>query len=96
VVVDITRLGGYVAGSDVTIQAAIVAYLNSLGWGATVYPAALEYITQTIIPDMTNPAFELTTLTIALHGGSQGTASVVLTAIELTQEIAANVTVNIT
>lgn len=94
VVVNLTPLPGWVASMAATIQGAIASYLNSMPSGTDVYMSGLWGAALSANPTPANPAFAVTSITAALHGGVQGTAPIPIAYNQVAQGNAAYVTVN--
>jgi uncharacterized phage protein gp47/JayE len=96
VAVTVKGLTGYSSTITDSIKAAVVAYLNSLQIGDDVYWSSLLGAALSAQPNVQSPAFSVTALTFALHGGSLATSDVVIAFNAVAQGVLANVTVTVT
>ncbi len=94
VVINVTRLTGYVDATTAAIKQAIVNYLNGLQIGDDLTNSSLWYAALAVMPNQKLPQFKITSLTAAKHGQSQGTGDIVTAINEVTRGTIAYVTVN--
>ena len=95
VVASLTLLGGYTSDMAASIQAAIVAYLNSLQIGESVTWSALFAVAMAVTPDILNPAFSITALTFGTTSTPTTTTDVAIAIDHVSQGLTNHVTVNI-
>ena len=96
VVINVTRLTGYVDATSATIKQAIVDYLNGLQIGDDLTNSSLWYAALAVMPNQKLPQFKITALTAAKHSQTLGTGDIVTAIYEVTRGTIANVTVNVT
>lgn len=109
VVITGTALAGYVGSTGVAIQQAVVQYLNSLAiggkvqWSKLFSPANLSGDAATVATgqlqaalDALSSTYDLSAITLALHGGTQHPTDVPITFNAAAAGTLVNITVNIT
>lgn len=83
--VNITQLSGYTSDMAESIETLIYEFINGYGIGEDIIWSALWYEVQSIIPDLRNPPFKITSLLIGVYGGSPslGTDDIAIDATEV-------------
>jgi hypothetical protein len=85
VVIPITQLTGYTTQTLANIRTAVYNYLNSIAIGKSLQNSAIWATAMGQCGSITSPLFAVSTVTDALHGGSQGTAVIVMAFNQVTQ-----------
>ena len=87
-------LTGYTSAVLTLVQNAIVAYLNGLQIGETVTFSSLYSVAQSVMPNLLNPQFSVTSLFTGITASPSGTTNITLNYYQVAQGIAANVIVS--
>ena len=93
VVMTVHGLTGFSTAVLVSIQAAIVLYLNSLQIGETLTYSSLYSVAQSVMPNLALPQFSVRSLAIGTAPAPTGTSDIVVTYNEVVQGVTANVTI---
>lgn len=91
----ITALPGYTSAIGAQIQAAVVAYLNSLDIGDDVYLTRL-FVPANLSGGTGSETFDITSILIARDAGTPGSSNVVLAFNEVASGLVANITLTVT
>lgn len=89
----IKNMGGSTSATTTAVQTAIVNYLNSLQIGETLTISALYGAALSVMPNLSEPMFSITTMQAGLSSGSLGTVDIPVNFNQVVQGITANVTV---
>jgi uncharacterized phage protein gp47/JayE len=95
VTVNIKKYSGYTTATADVVKDLIYSYLNSLGIGDDLAVGILWSTAQSANADLTNPTYAVTSLTVAKHGETAGTADIVTAFNEVIQGNADYITVNV-
>ena len=95
VTVNIKKYSGYTTATADVVKDLIYSYLNSLGIGDDLAVGILWSTAQSANADLTNPTYAVTSLSVAKHGGTAGTAEIVTAFNEVIQGNADYITVNV-
>lgn len=91
--ITIKMLTGYSSGYADDIKAAIVEYLDGLNIGETVYNSSLWQASLSAANSISNPAFAVTGVVAAVHGGTQTTSDITIGYDEVSRGNVANLVV---
>lgn len=103
--VSLTALTGYTSAVGVKIQEALNAIVGNIGSGNTVYWSRLFQGALLLtdvngvplaVPDPDAATFDVTALTVCLHGGTPGTANITTTISQIPRAQIANITLTVT
>jgi uncharacterized phage protein gp47/JayE len=94
--ITIQTLAGYSASLGTAITEYITEYLNSLRIGDWVYRSSLWGAALRALPDISSPAFAITTLELARHEEVTGIDDIEIAFNEVSLGLSANVTVTVT
>lgn len=96
VVVNVKQLTGYTTATTASIKAALVNYLNSLSIGDNLPASSLWGSSLSAMLNLSKPIFSITSLTLAKHGLTQGTADIVTVFNEVVRGNSSYITINVT
>lgn len=94
VIVNVKKLSGYTTQTTTNIQNAIVNFLNGFSIGTSLNNSGLWAAAMTANVSLNNPTFSITSLTDAVHGGSQATTDLTLLFNQVLRGNLAYITVN--
>ncbi len=94
VVVNVKKLNGYTTQTTTAIQNAIANFLNGFSIGTSLNNSGLWGASLSANTALNNPTFSITSLTMAVHGGTQGTSDIPITFNQVLRGNAAYITVN--
>lgn len=94
VTVNLKMLTGYTSQNAADIKTNLVSYLNSLKIGTDLSVSSLWGISLSAMPDLKNPAFSITSLTVARHSQSPGTLDIITAFNEVVRGNADYITIN--
>ncbi len=96
VVVNVKKLGTtYTTAVTSAIQAAVAAFLNAMSMGVNDIPVNNFYGPALSVQELSNPSFTITSITAAIHGGTQGTSDIATTFDQAVRGNASYITVNV-
>lgn len=95
-VVNVKKLTGYTTATTDAIKEALVSYLNSLSIGDDLPASSLWGSSLSAMTNLSKPTFSITSLTLAKHGLTQGTADIVTAFNEVVRGNTAYLTINVT
>jgi len=87
-------LNGYTSATLVSIRDAIVTYLNSLQIGEEVTYSAFYAVASSVMPNLLNPQFSISSLHTGLTPSPSGTTDISLSYYQVAQGISANIIVS--
>lgn len=93
--INLTARAGYSASMSTEIKAAIVQYLSEFSIGMDLTPSILWMVAQQVNEDVRSPAFAITSVKAARHGGTLSTGDVSIAYNEVAQGNAAYITINV-
>lgn len=105
IAISLTALTGYTSDVGVKIQEALNAQVGNIGSGNTVYWSRLFQGALLLtdingvplaVPDPDASTFDITALTVCLHGGSPGTSNVTMSLSQIPRAQIANITLTVT
>jgi uncharacterized phage protein gp47/JayE len=94
VVVNVKKLNGYTTQTTTAIQNAIANFLNGFSIGTSLNNSGLWGAALSANTALNNPTFSITSLTMAMHGGTQGTSDIPITFNQVLRGNTAYITVN--
>lgn len=95
VVVSLKSLVGYTTQDAVNVKNAEVSFLNSIAMGDDLPISSLWGAALSALTSLTKPTFSVTSITAALHGGTQGTSDITVAFNEAIRGNISYITVNI-
>lgn len=91
--ITLSRLAGFTSATAAAVQTAIVAYLNSLQIGESLTRSALYGAALSVMPNLSQPQFSITSLTLGSAASPTGTADITVTFNQVVQGVTARVVV---
>lgn len=95
VVINVKQLAGYTTQTTTDIQISVANYLNDLSIGDGLPVSSIWGSALSVMPNLSKPRFSVTSVTVARHGGVQGSNDIALAFNEVTRGNAYYVTVNV-
>ncbi|TGE35868.1 hypothetical protein E4K67_22380 [Desulfosporosinus fructosivorans] len=96
VVVNVKQLTGYTSATTSLIKTALVNYLDSLSIGDDLPASSLWGSSLSAMQSLSKPTFSITSLTLAKHGLTQGTADITIGFDEVVRGNSSYLTINVT
>lgn len=93
--INIKALNGYTTETTKTIKERLQKYLNSLEIGSNVAVSSLWGAALQAMPNLAEPMFSITSITVGKLGGSQGTQDIALAFNEVCRGNVNNITANV-